>query len=98
MCDIFFGHFVDKMERGILSGKDTAVAKCLFDKLSQMDIEDLKTADKDYHQKLVRQINDVLKKDDVGQIETNDEVLPIKVSSKCANTILSVESLEQIYG
>ena len=98
MFDIYFGHFVDKMERGILSNKDSGVLKCLLDKMSQISVDSLTIHDKSYQQQLVRKFEHILKKRDVGQIENNVDMLSIKLSNRCADNILSVDKLEEIFG
>ena len=98
MFDIYFGHFVDKMERGILSNKDSGVLKCLLDKMSQISVVKLTTPDKSYQQQLVRKFEHILKKRDVGEIENNVDMLSIKLSNECVDKILSVDKLEGIYG
>ena len=98
LFDIFFGHFVDKLDQGIVSEKDVGVFKCLSDQLSDIPIDDLTPTERTYHRKLIEQFDQISNPRIVGQISTKIEAVSIKLHDRCSNNILTRQALQEVHG
>ena len=98
LSDMFFGHFVDKLDRGNLSAKDVSVFDCLYDALIDTNPDNLTQIEMDYHQKLIRGFEQISKKKAVDEIENSLDIFSRKIQGPCLGGILTREEMEDILG
>ncbi len=98
LSDMFFGHFVDKLDRGDLSTKDVSVFECLYDALIDTNPDNLTQIEMDYHQKLIRGYEQISKKKAVDEIENSLDIFSRKIQGPCIGGILTREEMEDIFG